>query len=320
MELELLRDGRPVHRVQLQARLTIGRDPGNDLLLVDGDVSGHHAVIASGPGGAVIRDLRSTNGTFVNGQRITTTCALVEGDLVRLGSRATLRVVGRIGAVLPALPVLLDEVAGIRIPFTSDRLTLGSSQACAVVIPGSRPREATLMLDPDGRVHLGTRDGARELAVGDRFVVGGHSFVLEARPGRLPTERPEQLTRYPYRVVAELGGGSGTLARFEHLEEERAHQIRSDQRAALVYLCARQLSQDRAAGLSALRAGWCDDDTLCVGVWGRAGRSREPGALNVLIHRVRREIDTAGFDPWCLEKRRGALRLRVDAALVRSPE
>ena len=55
----------------LKSRLTVGRRPGNDLVLDHLTVSGQHAAIDSAPNGTFILDLGSTNGTLVNGQPIT---------------------------------------------------------------------------------------------------------------------------------------------------------------------------------------------------------------------------------------------------------
>jgi hypothetical protein len=55
-----------------------------DVALADDAVSACHAMIFFDDAGASVLDLGSTNGTFVNGER-TTSSALVVGDLVRLG-------------------------------------------------------------------------------------------------------------------------------------------------------------------------------------------------------------------------------------------
>jgi len=64
---------------------TIGRDPGNAVsLAVDSTVSRRHAVIAAQDSGYVIRDQGSSNGTFVNGARVTES-PLRPGDEVSIG-------------------------------------------------------------------------------------------------------------------------------------------------------------------------------------------------------------------------------------------
>ncbi|MBX7117370.1 MAG: trypsin-like peptidase domain-containing protein [Gemmatimonadaceae bacterium] len=68
--------------------VTIGRHPMNDLRFdanKDIDVSSRHAELRSVDGTHVLHDLGSTNGTFVNGSRITEQ-ALHEGDLVTFGA------------------------------------------------------------------------------------------------------------------------------------------------------------------------------------------------------------------------------------------
>jgi hypothetical protein len=64
--------------------INIGRDPRNDLVLFDKKVSRHHAQIRLEGRWPVIYDLRSTNGTFVNGQRVTRQ-VLRDGDEIRVG-------------------------------------------------------------------------------------------------------------------------------------------------------------------------------------------------------------------------------------------
>lgn len=68
----------------LEPGATIGRE-GCNVNLMDPEVSRHHAAIRD-QGGLAIEDLGSTNGTFVNDQRITVVTALREGDVVRLGN------------------------------------------------------------------------------------------------------------------------------------------------------------------------------------------------------------------------------------------
>jgi len=51
--------------------ITIGRNTDNDLMIIDPLVSNYHAVIQSNGGQIVIRDLKSSNGTFVNNMKIT---------------------------------------------------------------------------------------------------------------------------------------------------------------------------------------------------------------------------------------------------------
>jgi pSer/pThr/pTyr-binding forkhead associated (FHA) protein len=64
--------------------LTIGRRSYNDLMLDDLTVSGEHAVIHTAAGASSIHDLKSRNGTLVNGEAVTRR-ALVDGDRIEIG-------------------------------------------------------------------------------------------------------------------------------------------------------------------------------------------------------------------------------------------
>lgn len=66
---------------------TIGRDEGNGVVLDhDGQVSSLHAVLQSYGAGWAIRDLGSTNGTVVAGERLIAERALRHGDTIQVGS------------------------------------------------------------------------------------------------------------------------------------------------------------------------------------------------------------------------------------------
>ena len=72
--------------------LRIGRAPDNDLVVADLNVSRHHAELRREPTGYQIVDLASSNGTFVNGQRVTS-APIGESDVIGIGS-ATYRLTG----------------------------------------------------------------------------------------------------------------------------------------------------------------------------------------------------------------------------------
>ncbi len=67
-----------------QPRVLVGRSAHCDIVVNDPSISSEHARLASAPGGWVITNLLSTNGTFVNGKRATTV-PLKHGDHVRIG-------------------------------------------------------------------------------------------------------------------------------------------------------------------------------------------------------------------------------------------
>lgn len=70
--------------------VTLGRDVSNDLVINDAEVSRNHGRLTSQSGGYLIEDLASTNGTFVNGQRLIGPKLLNPGDVVGLGETIVL--------------------------------------------------------------------------------------------------------------------------------------------------------------------------------------------------------------------------------------
>ena len=72
-------------------QLTIGRSAGNDLVLADPEVSRRHVRIVRRADGFAVEDAGSTNGTFVNGQRISHLTLLQDGDTIDLGDTVRLR-------------------------------------------------------------------------------------------------------------------------------------------------------------------------------------------------------------------------------------
>ncbi len=69
----------------VQGGLVIGRAPDCDLVLEDEFVSNYHAKVYLLGGRFYVEDLGSTNGTFVNGRRISTPLELRGGDVIQVG-------------------------------------------------------------------------------------------------------------------------------------------------------------------------------------------------------------------------------------------
>ena len=63
--------------------IRIGRSNGCDLLLLDDpEVSREHCEVAWHGEAISVRDLKSRNGTFINGIQISSECSVVDGDLI----------------------------------------------------------------------------------------------------------------------------------------------------------------------------------------------------------------------------------------------
>lgn len=72
-----------------EASVRIGRGDDNDLVLPDARVSRQHGMLSARQGGLVYTDLGSTNGSFVNGGRVSEV-ALGPGDVLQLGGTTLL--------------------------------------------------------------------------------------------------------------------------------------------------------------------------------------------------------------------------------------
>jgi len=70
--------------------ITVGRDMTNDIVINDAEISRRHARLILQAGDYVLEDLGSTNGTFVNGQRLMGPHALRHGELIMFGENVGL--------------------------------------------------------------------------------------------------------------------------------------------------------------------------------------------------------------------------------------
>jgi pSer/pThr/pTyr-binding forkhead associated (FHA) protein len=71
----------------LSNALAIGRLDDNDIIIEDDTfISSHHARLEIRPEGVWVVDLQSTNGSFVNGQRLTGERSVRKGDRIQVGS------------------------------------------------------------------------------------------------------------------------------------------------------------------------------------------------------------------------------------------
>ena len=79
-------DDQPVRHVRVDAsRFVVGRKPDASLCIPSPTVSREHAELTVVDSGLLLRDLGSTNGTYVNGTRINQPCTVHHGDLLQFG-------------------------------------------------------------------------------------------------------------------------------------------------------------------------------------------------------------------------------------------
>jgi len=84
--------------LRMNREIIIGRSSDLDMVLVEDMVSRRHAKISSTDNDVFIQDMGSTNGTFVNGEKIAGRAQLQEGDRILVGT-SIIKVVGVEGSV-----------------------------------------------------------------------------------------------------------------------------------------------------------------------------------------------------------------------------
>jgi predicted component of type VI protein secretion system len=85
-----------------QDSYTIGREAGNEIVIEDPQVSRRHAQLTRQGEAYILEDIGSTNGTYVNGKRVTAPVLLSNGDTIGLADTVVLSV---------QAPVMTDEDA-----------------------------------------------------------------------------------------------------------------------------------------------------------------------------------------------------------------
>jgi hypothetical protein len=98
-----------VFNIPEQGELTIGRGSESDITVAEDMVSRRHARLLIEPDNAIyIEDLKSTNGTFINGERIQR-AALKEGDRILIGT-STLKLVAAQEEARPSRKITVDSL------------------------------------------------------------------------------------------------------------------------------------------------------------------------------------------------------------------
>jgi pSer/pThr/pTyr-binding forkhead associated (FHA) protein len=88
LKVRLSLKGRPIRSYTFaQKQISIGRDPESDIFLDNAGVSRNHAKFELTPGGFVVEDLGSANGTFLNDEQIAKK-SVADDDIVRVGKFA----------------------------------------------------------------------------------------------------------------------------------------------------------------------------------------------------------------------------------------
>lgn len=163
-KLIISRDAQVVQEVELGVgRTTIGRHPHNDIVINHQAVSSRHAAIDSDADWVALEDLDSSNGTFVNGQRVAR-MMLNDGDRVTVATYELEYVAWDSLAAAPSARELVGSIevingasAGKLISLLKPLTTLGSPGVLVVVVSRQADGYYIEQVQGDG---VGTVNGA----------------------------------------------------------------------------------------------------------------------------------------------------------------
>lgn len=130
------------HLIREARSLSIGRSPDNDIVIDNAAVSGKHARIIPEGDAYFVKDLNSTNGTFVNNKMIASRM-LHGGDIITIGKHELVfQLTGETGSKDIGAPIAESGGASIKTTFSLD--TQGYRDMMAKNIYD--PNKATLLI------------------------------------------------------------------------------------------------------------------------------------------------------------------------------
>lgn len=182
-------DGGVKQEVELsKERMTIGRHADNDIVIAHQAVSGRHAAITTSASECWLEDLGSTNGTYVNGQRIARQ-ALADCDQIMVAKYQISFMAGP--APVPACPpelalqavieIINSVNAGKKLALTKPLTTLGTPGVLVVVIGRADDHYFIRQIDGNGAPLLNDvliGRAQRALAHGDCIELAGTRMLF----------------------------------------------------------------------------------------------------------------------------------------------
>lgn len=179
----------------------VGRGSDCSLVLPERQVSRHHIKVTRQGDGYTLHDLGSKNGTHINGQRLTGSIKLGDGDQVQVALAVTLMFVG----TEATLPLNLDAVAPVGSLVLNEELRTVSVRGEELDPPLSLAqfRLLKLLYDADGAVC--DRESIVETVWPGTDGIGVSEQAIDALVRRL-RDRIAELDEYDY-VVTVRGHG-----------------------------------------------------------------------------------------------------------------
>lgn len=295
--------------VRLVNEFRIGRAPLCELKLADSRVSSQHALLRYTAEGWTLRDLGSTNGTWLNGRR------LGSGETRPLERDAILA----FGHEDECWALSDDQPPTAALVAVGQPGSIVETHGGLLSIPDDDAPAAVVLRDESGSWKVENAEGEFHIVSGETFVVGGQAYLfsdgglLGHETERVdPTARPWSLAQSRLRFLVSRDEEEVQL---ELLQGHRSLRLESRAHFYLLLLLARsRLKDEREATLPPSMAGWCYAEELARSL--KVTRV----SVNLLVHRLRRDFASAGVrDPAAVIQRRqrlGELRIGLAAAQI----
>ncbi len=167
---------------------TIGSDPSCDIVVNSPTVSGRHCRLHANGDSLTLVDLDSTNGTFVNGRRLSGSRSIAPSDRITLGQ--TLTMPWPEGLERPELPAQVNQPRDQAVATTSQVITLGRGADNTIVLSESNvsTHHARLVIEGEEMVleDLGSTNGTSLGSVENKIsrvrVQAGDTIFLGSTP------------------------------------------------------------------------------------------------------------------------------------------
>ncbi|MCO4770226.1 MAG: FHA domain-containing protein [Deltaproteobacteria bacterium] len=265
-------------RVVLRSRNTVGRSPGADTTLQTSRVSGEHAVFTWTGDQWELRDLGSTNGTWLGARQ------------VEAGERAPLKVGNRVGFGDPGDPWLVQSIAPPSvIAWCGDELVEGDGPFLA--LPSLEDPQVVIE-DEEAAWVIVQNEERRPITDRERIVVAGRSWEIGLPASLAPTaplgtlERIQTLRERSLntaRIEFAVSGDEEYVEVTAHIAGE-AHSIPPKAHHYLLLLLARARVEDAESGQTPSEHGWLYTSDL------RKMLRCESNQFYVMCHRNRKEF------------------------------
>jgi hypothetical protein len=194
-------------RFSISSEIIIGRDMTCTVVVADRQVSRYHARITIKESGALLEDLGSKNGTYLNGDVISEPIMLQDGDVIQvalvqqfvyLNSDATIPMVGSIPMPVPGAVPVKEQRACLLLDPRSRRVWLQDQE---VLPPLSVPQFRLLQALYDQQGKVVSRQALISLIWSEEEAIGVSEQALDALVRRLRDRLAQLDARHNYLVT-----------------------------------------------------------------------------------------------------------------------